>query len=45
MLAAKCAIYAQGCDKRGKFGEAALYRNQGWEAGPNGPGEATAAGR
>jgi len=45
MLAAKCAIYAQGCDKRGKFAEAALYRNQGWEAGPNVPGEATAAAR
>ena len=32
-LAAKCAIYAQGCHKRGKIEEAAIYRNQGWEAG------------
>ena len=45
MLAAKCAIYAQGCHKRGKIEEAAFYRNQGWEAGPNGLGEATAATR
>jgi len=45
MLAAKCAIYAQGCHKRGKIEEAAMYRNQGWEAGPNGLGEATAARR
>ena len=27
MLAAKCAIYAQGCDKRGRQTEAAWYRN------------------
>ena len=26
MLAAKCAIYAQGCDKRGRQTEAAWYR-------------------
>jgi glycosyltransferase involved in cell wall biosynthesis len=26
-LAAKCAIYAQGCEKRGKTVEAAFYRN------------------
>ncbi|MDO9530947.1 MAG: glycosyltransferase [Deltaproteobacteria bacterium] len=45
MLAAKCAIYAQGCHKRGKIEEAAWYRNQSWEAGPNGLGEATAAVR
>jgi glycosyltransferase involved in cell wall biosynthesis len=45
MLAAKCAIYAQGCDKRGKNEEAAWYRNQSWEAGPNGLGESTAAVR
>ena len=44
MLAAKCAIYAQGCDKRGKIAEAALYRNQSWEASPKGLGEATASG-
>lgn len=28
-LAAKCAIYAQGCDKRGKDEEAAAYRRLG----------------
>jgi hypothetical protein len=44
-LAAKCAIYAQGCHKRGKIEEAAFYRNQSWEAGPNGLGEVTAAAR
>ena len=27
MLAAKCALYAQGCDKRGKPAEAAFYWN------------------
>ena len=27
MLAVKCAIYAQGCDKRGRQSEAAWYRN------------------
>jgi glycosyltransferase involved in cell wall biosynthesis len=32
-LAAKCAIYAQGCEKRGKFAEARLYRELGREAG------------
>jgi glycosyltransferase involved in cell wall biosynthesis len=26
-LAAKCAIYAQGCDKRGKYSEARFYRD------------------
>ena len=45
MLAVKCAIYAQGCHKRGKIEEAAFYRNQNWEAGPNGLAEATAAAR
>jgi glycosyltransferase involved in cell wall biosynthesis len=28
-LAARCAIYAQGCDKRGKTAEAAYYRDLG----------------
>jgi glycosyltransferase involved in cell wall biosynthesis len=42
VLAAKCAIYAQGCDKRGKIEEAAWYRNQSWEASPKGLGAATA---
>jgi glycosyltransferase involved in cell wall biosynthesis len=27
VLALKCAIYAQGCEKRGKFDEAGFYRN------------------
>ena len=31
-LAAKCAIYAQGCDKRGKDDEAASYRRLGRQA-------------
>jgi glycosyltransferase involved in cell wall biosynthesis len=31
-LALKCAIFAQGCDKRGKHEEAAFYRNQSREA-------------
>jgi glycosyltransferase involved in cell wall biosynthesis len=44
-LAAKCAIYAQGCHKRGKIEEAAFYRNQGLEAAPNSLGEVTAAAR
>ncbi len=39
-LAAKCAIYAQGCDKRGRQPEAAWYRNlsrraAGLEPGPS----------
>jgi glycosyltransferase involved in cell wall biosynthesis len=29
MLAVKCAIYAQGCEKRGKHTEAAFYREMG----------------
>ena len=29
VLAAKCAIYAQGCEKRGKLAEARLYRELG----------------
>lgn len=29
MLAVKCAIYAQGCEKRGKHTEAAFYRHLG----------------
>jgi len=29
VLARKCAIYAQGCEKRGKFREAACYRRLG----------------
>ncbi len=33
MLAAKCAIYAQGCDKRGRQTEAAWYRNLSRAAG------------
>jgi glycosyltransferase involved in cell wall biosynthesis len=38
MLAAKCAIYAQGCDKRGKMAEAAYYRDLGrCTAGAPGP--------
>ena len=32
-LAAKCAIYAQGCDKRGRRTEAAWYGNLGRAAG------------
>jgi glycosyltransferase involved in cell wall biosynthesis len=32
VLARKCAIYAQGCEKRGKGQEAAVYRRLGWEA-------------
>jgi glycosyltransferase involved in cell wall biosynthesis len=40
LLAAKCAIYAQGCDKRGKREEAAYYRDLGrctvGEPGPHG---------
>jgi glycosyltransferase involved in cell wall biosynthesis len=35
MLARKCAIYAQGCEKRGKYQEAEFYRElgeqEGWE--------------
>ena len=33
MLAAKCAIYAQGCAKRGRHTEAAWYRDLGRAAG------------
>jgi glycosyltransferase involved in cell wall biosynthesis len=33
MLAAKCAIYAQGCAKRGRLTEAAWYRNLSRTAG------------
>ena len=34
VLAAKCAIYAQGCEKRGKLAEAQFYRDLGrWAAG------------
>jgi glycosyltransferase involved in cell wall biosynthesis len=29
MLALKCAIYAQGCEKRGKYSEAQFYRTLG----------------
>ena len=37
-LAGKCAIYAQGCDKRGKTAEAACYRDLGrCTAGEPGP--------
>jgi glycosyltransferase involved in cell wall biosynthesis len=33
-LAAKCAVYAQGCEKRGKLGEAREYRELGgWGEG------------
>jgi glycosyltransferase involved in cell wall biosynthesis len=43
-LAAKCAIYAQGCEKRGKLKEAVFYRALSrWAGGapdPNGLGEA-----
>ena len=43
MLAVKCAIYAQGCDKRGKLTEAARYRALSRrDHGPN-PGPAGAA--
>ena len=42
MLAAKCAIYAQGCDKRGKIAEAALVSEpepgRRMAPGPNGLG-------
>ena len=31
VLARKCAIYAQGCEKRGKMEEAAVYRSLGLE--------------
>jgi glycosyltransferase involved in cell wall biosynthesis len=45
VLAAKCAIYAQGCEKRGRMAEALAYRNLGrWAsgqvAGENGRGPA-----
>jgi glycosyltransferase involved in cell wall biosynthesis len=49
-LAAKCAIFAQGCDKRGKHEEAAFYRSQGREASDGrrpraaGPDAAAASG-
>ncbi|OGR09008.1 MAG: hypothetical protein A3K23_03435 [Desulfobacca sp. RBG_16_58_9] len=40
LLAVKCAIYARGCDKRGKMAEAACYRDLGrctaGEPGPHG---------
>jgi glycosyltransferase involved in cell wall biosynthesis len=47
-LAARCAIYAQGCNKRGKIAEAAFYRQLGDQAtgpapGPPGWPEAAAA--
>jgi len=45
-LAAKCAIYAQGCEKRGKGPEAEFYRKLGKEAeglGSSPPGLAEAA--
>jgi hypothetical protein len=37
VLAAKCAIYAQGCEKRGKTAEAAFYRNLSHDAAINSP--------
>ncbi len=37
VLAAKCAIYAQGCEKRGKLAEARLYRELGRQAGQETP--------
>jgi GT2 family glycosyltransferase len=53
VLAAKCAIYAQGCDKRGKATEAGFYRELGeWARGeleavsrPESPRPAPVAGR
>ena len=49
LLAAKCAIYAQGCDKRGRQTEAAWYRNlsraAGLAPGPNAWPDADAACR
>ena len=48
-LAAKCAIYAQGCDKRGRQPEAAWYRNlsraAGLAPGPNAVRGCTPLGR
>jgi glycosyltransferase involved in cell wall biosynthesis len=48
-LAAKCAIYAQGCEKRGRQQEAAWYRNlsrraAGLEPGPSAGPDAAAFG-
>jgi len=37
VLAAKCAIYAKGCEKRGKLAEARLYRELGIQAGQETP--------
>ena len=49
MLAVKCAIYAQGCDKRGRQTEAAWYWNlsraAGLAPGPNAWPDAYAACR
>ncbi len=47
-LAARCAVYAQGCEKRGKTAEATFYWNLGRRAAgrepvSNGSGEAAAA--
>ena len=39
-LAAKCAIYAQGCEKRGKHGEAGHYRRLGASLGADFSGSA-----
>jgi len=36
-LTAKCAIYAQGCDKRGKHAEARFYRDLAAQQTPNEP--------
>jgi glycosyltransferase involved in cell wall biosynthesis len=43
VLAAKCAIYAQGCEKRGKTAEARLYRKLSRRAAGADPWEPTAS--
>ena len=43
VLAAKCAIYAQGCEKRGKTAEARLYRKLSRRAAGADPWEITAS--
>lgn len=43
VLARKCAIYAQGCEKREKPGEAQHYRELGRRAGWSQPGQPAAS--
>jgi hypothetical protein len=43
ILAAKCAIYAQGCEKRGKRAEAVSYRKLGEHAAGSEPSPPAAA--